>query len=130
MPLYRRLEECTVTKSELKNYMIVETGFDNCKYIVLNGRLVDDELRGFSIDDFDENLINKKNKPYSISKVYEEVNIPFELNTEEIVKKYNPKVIWERQPTRLSKKMLSGMKPAVLQKYLRTSVVYPCIIVE
>lgn len=119
-----------MTKSELKNYMIVETGFDNCKYIVLNGRLVDDELRGFSIDDFDENLINKKNKPYSISKVYEEVNIPFELNTEEIVKKYNPKVIWERQPTRLSKKMLSGMKPAVLQKYLRTSVVYPCIIVE
>ena len=68
-----------MTKSDIKDYMIVETGYDDCKYLVMNGKLVDDNLQGFSLEDFDENLVNKAQKQYSISIVYDVVklNVPF-----------------------------------------------------
>ena len=89
-------------KSDIKDYMIVETGFDECRYLVMGKSIVDDELKGFSIDDFDENLVHKKEKPYSISKVYEAVKItlPFELNVEDIFAKQNPKLLWKREASR------------------------------
>lgn len=119
-------------KSEIRDYMIVETGFDDKKYLVIKGKLVDDNLEGFSLDDdFDTNLVNDKNKPYSISKVYEPVklDLPFDLNIERIVKSQNPKVIWERKPTPLSKAVLSSLKKSEVQKYIM-GLVYPCVIVE
>ena len=119
-------------KSDIRDYMIVETGFDDEKYLVIEGKLIDDNLEGFSLDDdFDDYLINNENKPYSISKVYEPVKLglPFKLNIGKIVKKQNPKVIWERKPTLLIKAVLSRMKKSEVQKYV-TNLVYPCVIVE
>lgn len=119
-------------KSDIKDFMIVVTGFDNKKYLVIKRKLIDDNLEGFSLaDDFDEDLVNDKNKPYSISKVYESVrlDLPFELDIDKIFKSQNPRVIWERKPTSLSKKVLSRMKKSEVQNYLM-SLVYPCVIVE
>ncbi len=119
-------------KNEIKDYMIVETGFDNKKYLVIKGKLVDDSLKGFSLeDDFDDSLINNENKPYSISKVYEPVKLtlPFEMNIKKIFRNQNPKVIWERQPTPLSKKILSKMKKSEVQDYIM-GLAYSCVIVE
>lgn len=119
-------------KSDIRNYMIVETGFDDKKYLVIKGKLIDDNLEGFSLeDDFDDYLINNENKPYSISKVYEPVklDLPFELDIEKIVKNQNPKVIWERKPTPLSKAVLGRMKKSEIQDYIM-GLVYPCVIVE
>lgn len=119
-------------KSDIKDYMIVETGFDDKKYLVIKGKLVDDKLEGFSLyDDFDDQLINSENKPYSISKVYKPVklNLPFEMNVEKIFKDQNPKCVWERKPTPLSKAVLSRMKKSEVQDYIM-GLVYPCVIVE
>lgn len=119
-------------KDDIKDYMIVETGYDDKKYLVIKGKLIDNNLEGFSLeDDFDESLINDKNKPYSISKVYEPVKLklPFELDIEKIFKSQKPKIIWERKPTPLSKATLNRMKKSEVQKYIM-DLVYPCVIVE
>lgn len=120
-----------MTKNDIKDYMIVETGFNEEKLIVLAGSIVDDELNGFSLDEYDENLINISNKPYSISKVYEPVKLklPYELNIEEIFKRHNPKELWERQPTPVSLKYLKSLKKSKLEVYVR-NLVYPCVTVE
>lgn len=112
--------------------MIVETGYDNKKYLVIKGKLVDDNLEGFSLEDnFNDDLINNEYKPYSISKVYESVklNLPFEMNVEKTFKVQNPKCVWERKPTPLSKAILSRMKKSEAQDYIM-GLVYPCVIVE
>lgn len=118
-------------KSDIKDYMIVETGFEDGRYIVMGNSIVDNELMGFLLDDFDENLVHKKEKPYSISKVYEPVKLdfPFELNIEKIFKEQNPKLLWKRKPTPISKKVLEHMNKKQMQKYL-SNIVYSCIIVE
>lgn len=119
-------------KNDIRDYMIVETGYDDKKYLVIKGKLVDDNLEGFSLeDDFNDNLINDENKPYSISRVYESVklNLPFEINIEKIFKDQNPKCVWERKPTPLSKKVLNRMNKTEVQEYIM-SLVYPCVIVE
>ena len=36
-------------KSDIKDFMIVETGFDNKKYLVIKRKLIDDNLEGFSL---------------------------------------------------------------------------------
>lgn len=120
-----------MTKSDIKDYMIVGTGFDDCKYLVMRGKLVDDNLQGFSLDDFDVNLVNKTEKAYSISKVYDvvKITVPFELNVEEILRKQNPKLLWEREPTPISLKYLKLLKKSKLQEYLM-NIVYPCVTVE
>lgn len=120
-----------MTKSDIKDYMIVETGYDGEKFIVLSGTLVDDELNGFSLDEFDENLINLSDKPHSISKVYEAVDLrfPFELNIKHIFNTQKPRRLWKREPTSISKRVLEKMKQSELQQYL-SNIVYPCIIVE
>lgn len=111
--------------------MIVETGFENGRYLVMGNSIVDDELIGFSLDDFDENLVHKKEKPYSISKVYEPVklSLPFILNVEQIFKKQKPKLLWKREATPVSKRILDNMDKNQLQKYL-SDIVYPFIVVE
>ncbi len=119
-------------KNDIKDYMIVETGYDDKKYLVIKGKLIDDNLEGFSLeDDFNDDLINDENKPYSISRVYESVklNLPFEMNIKKIFEDQKPKCVWERKPTPLSKKALSRMKKSEVQKYIM-SLVYPCVIVE
>lgn len=118
-------------KSEIRDYMIVETGYEDGRYLVMGKSIVDDEMKGFSLDDFDENLVHKKEKPYSISKVYEAVKItfPFELNVEDIFTKQNPKLLWKREPTPVSKRVLEHMDKKQMQKYL-SNIVYPCVIVD
>lgn len=97
-----------MTKSDIKEYMIVEIGRDSEKMIVLSGTLVDDELNGFSLDEFDENLINISSKTDSISKVYAAVDLkfPFELNIKQIFDEQKPKLLWKRNPTPISKRAL------------------------
>ena len=42
-------------KSDIRDYMIVETGFDDKKYLVIKGKLIDGNLEGFSLEnDFNE----------------------------------------------------------------------------
>lgn len=72
--LWRDWRNEILKKSDIKDYMIVETGYDDKKYLVIKEKLVDDNLEGFSLqDDFNEDLVNAENKPYSISKVYKSV---------------------------------------------------------
>ena len=120
-----------MNKNDIKDYMIVVTGFDDCKYLVMDGKVVDNNLQGFSLDDFDEELVNNTDKPYSISKVYDavKIDIPFELNVEEIFEKQNPKLLWEREATPISLKYLKTLKKEDVQEYLKNTV-YPCVTVE
>lgn len=120
-----------MTKSDIKDYMIVVTGFDDCKYLVLNGKLIDNTLQGFSLEDFDDDLVNEAEKPYSISKVYDvvKVDVPFELNVEEIFEKQNPRLLWERDATPISLKYLKTLKKQDVREYLKNTV-YPCVTVE
>lgn len=118
-------------KSDLKDFMIVETGYENEKLIVMTGKVVDDELNGYSLDDFTDELVNKIHKPQSISKVYEPVSLsyPFELNIEKIFEEQKPKIIWEREPTKVSKKLLNNMSKKQMEKYIQ-GIIYPCVIVD
>ena len=118
-------------KSDLKDFMIVETGYDNEKLIVMAGKVVDDELNGYSLDDFTDELVNKIHKPESISKVYEPVSLsyPFELNIEKIFEEHKPQIIWERKPTYLSKKLLGKMNKKQMENYLQ-GVAYPMMLID
>ena len=118
-------------KSDLKEFMIVETGYDNEKLIVMAGKVVDDELDGYSLDDFTDELVNKIHKPESISKVYEPVSLsyPFKLNIEKIFSEQKPQIIWEREPACLSKKLLSKMNKKQMENYLQ-GVTYPVRIID
>ena len=118
-------------KSDLKEFMIVETGYDNEKFIVMAGKVIDDELNGYSLDDFTDELVNKIHKPESISKVYEPVSLsyPFEVNIEKIFSEQKPQIIWEREPTCLSKKLLSKMNKKQMENYLQ-GVTYPVMIID
>ena len=118
-------------KSDIKDFMIVETGYENEKLIVMAGKAVDDELNGYSLDDFDDDLVNKKHKPESISKVYAPVKLkfPFELSIEKIFAEQKPQLLWERDPTKVSKKFLSSMDKKQLEKYIQ-GIIYPCVIVD
>ena len=77
LPLKTDWRNEILKKSDITEYMIVETGFDDGRYLVMGNSIVDDELIGFSLDVFDENLVHKKEKLYSISKVYEPVKLSF-----------------------------------------------------
>ena len=118
-------------KSDLKDFMIVETGYDNEKLIIMAGKVVDDELNGYSLDDFTDELVNKIHKPESISKVYESVSLsyPFELNIEKIFEEQKPQIIWERKPTKVSKQLLNDMSKKQREKYIQ-GIIYPCVIVD
>ena len=118
-------------KSDIKDFIIVETGYDNEKLIIMAGKVVDDELNGYSLDDFDDDLVNKKHKPESISKVYAPVKLkfPFELSIEKIFAKQKPQLLWEREPTKVSKKLLSNMDKKQMEKYMQ-GIIYPCVIVD
>ena len=118
-------------KSDLKDFMIVETGYENEKLIVMAGKVVDDELNGYSLDDFTDELVNKIHKPESISKIYKPVSLsyPFELNIEKIFEKQKPQLLWEREPTKVSKKLLNNMSKKQMENYLQV-IIYPCVIID
>lgn len=117
--------------------MIVETGYDDCKYLVLKGCIVrlddNDELEGFLLDEFDDDLVHIECKPFSIYKVYESVyrtlESEFRLDVEEIFNKHNPKLLWERRPTPVSQKYLESLPKKEVEEYVM-NLVYPCIKVE
>lgn len=121
-------------KSDLKGWMIVETGYGNEKYILMAGKLVNSEMEGYDLDDFDENLVHKKFKPESISKVYAPVTLkfPFELNVEKIFSEQNPQLLWKREPTKVSRKFLEKLNH-MGEKERRIhldDLVFPVIVVE
>jgi len=123
-----------MTKSDIKDYMIVETGYDDSKYLVMKGCIVrlddNDELEGFLLEDFDGNLIHTECKPFSIHKVYESVyqtlESEFKLDVEGIFSKHRPKLIWKREPTPVSQKYLESLPESEVEEYIM-NLVYPCI---
>lgn len=124
-------------KSDIKNYMIVETGYDDCKYLVIKGCIVrlDDngDLEGFLLKEFDEDLIHIECKPFSIHKIYGSVQqtleSEFKLDVEEIFNKHKPKLLWKREPTPVSQKYLESLQESEVEEYVM-NLVYPCIKVE
>lgn len=116
-------------KENIKDYMIVETGYDDKKYIVIKGKLINDDMKGYSLDDFDDDLVHVERKAYSISAVYAPIKLklPFELNVEELIKRHKPKIVWQRKPTVLSKTLLQSMNDKKRRKYLM-NITYPCVI--
>lgn len=123
-----------VHKKDIKEFMIVETGYDDTKYLVMKNCLVRNnkkyELEGFELKDFNEDLINISAKPYSISKVYKPVNLtsPFELNVEKIYDEHRPKMLWKRQPTPVSLQYLKSLDESIVEEYVM-NLVYPCVCV-
>lgn len=117
--------------------MIVETGYDNCKYLVMRDCIVrlddNNELDGFLLEEFDEDLILIECKPFSIHKVYESVyqtlESEFRLDVEEIFNRHRPKLLWEREPTPVSQKYLESLPEEKAEEYIM-NLVYPCIKVE
>lgn len=118
-------------KSELKDWMIVETGYDNEKMIIFKNTIVDDEINGYTFDDFDDDLINVNFKPNSISRVYEPVQLscPFELDIEKIFEEHNPKLLWERERVKVSKELLCNMSQEQTMEYIN-GLVFPIQIIE
>lgn len=118
-------------KCDLKGWMIVETGYDNEKYILITGKLINSKMEGYDLEDFTDDLEHKEFKPVSISKVYEPVklDVPFELNLEKILSEKKPQIIWERKPTKLSKELLSNMNEEQLKNYI-SEITYPCVVVK
>ena len=57
------------------------------------------------------------------------LTFPFELNVEDIFTKQKPELLWKREATLVSKRVLNKMNKKQMQKYL-SNIVYPCIIVE
>lgn len=121
-------------KDEIKDFMIVETGYDDEKFLVLNGVLVNNELEGYALDDFDDELVNKEFRPASISKVYESVKLtlPFELDIENILEKQKPNVLWKRKPMEISLKYLESLEEEIREQFLEEldNFIYPIMFVE
>ena len=133
-------------KEDLKNLMIVINGLEEM-FIIL-GRKNDfalikeikenkegnDEIYGFESYQFNEDLICIEDIPSSIIEVYDCLPIKslfeFNLNVEKLFNKYEPKLLWKREPSPLSKsKLESFSNNEDAMKYIN-SIVPPYIIVD
>lgn len=132
-------------KNELRMFMFVENGMgemfivfnndnnDDGRWVLVRNALVSGG-ENFALEscEFTDELVHIKEPTLSIIKVYDSVKLvtPFELNADELFKKYNPKLLWERKPSPVSKKVLKGFKSEkVAMKYIK-SIVPPYIIVD
>lgn len=118
-------------KSDLKTRMIVETGHDEELYLVLAEKFINSKLQGYEFDDYDDDLINPIFKPASISKIYDVVKIdaPFDMDVRKMLEEQKPQLLWEREPTKISKKLLNNMSKKQMEKYIQ-GIIYPCEIVD
>lgn len=113
-------------KSDMKNYMIVYNGYgdmllllkdnhiDNDWFVV--GTPIEEELDEdmsavfYKEREFNDDLININDPIASIVGVYNSVplKLPFVLNVEDLYDKYKPELVWEREPSVVSKSKLES----------------------
>ena len=121
----------SLKKSDLKTGMIIETGYDEELYLVLGGKFVNSKLQGYELDDYDDNLVDQLFKPASISKVYDvvKIDVPFDMDIRKMLEEQKPQLLWERKPTKLSKKLISKMNKEQRERYIQ-GITYPVVIVD
>lgn len=113
-------------KSDMKNYMIVYNGYgdmllllednhiDNDWFVV--GTPIEEELDEdmsavfYKEREFNDDLINISDPIASIIGVYNSIplQLPFVLNVEDLYDKYKPELVWEREPSVVSKSKLES----------------------
>lgn len=113
-------------KSDMKNYMIVYNGYgdmllllednhiDNDWFVVstpIEEELDEDMSAVFYKErEFNDDLINISDPIASIIGVYNSIplQLPFVLNVEDLYDKYKPELVWEREPSVVSKSKLES----------------------
>lgn len=113
-------------KSDMKNNMIVYNGYgdmllllednhiDNDWFVV--GTPIEEELYEdmsavfYKEREFNDDLININDPIASIISVYNSIplQLPFVLNVEDLYDKYKPELVWEREPSVISKSKLES----------------------
>ena len=113
-------------KSDMKKYMIVCNGYgdmllllednhiDNDWFVV--GTPIEEELYEdmsavfYKEREFNDDLININDPIASIISVYNSIplQLPFVLNVEDLYDKYKPELVWEREPSVVSKSKLES----------------------
>lgn len=113
-------------KSDMKNHMIVYNGYgdmllllednhiDNDWFVV--GTPIEEELDEdmsavfYKEREFNDDLININDPIASIIGVYNSIplQLPFVLNVEDLYDKYKPELVWEREPSVVSKSKLES----------------------
>lgn len=113
-------------KSDMKNHMIVYNGYgdmllllednhiDNDWFVV--GTPIEEELDEdmsavfYKEQEFNDDLINIEDPIASIVGVYNSIPLqfPFVLNVEDLYDKYKPELVWEREPSVVSKSKLES----------------------
>lgn len=111
--------------ADLKNFMIVINGLEEMFLVIKGGEwhsdewiiirdldeeelelcnVVEDGMRMFESEDFDDDLICTYNKPISITEVYESlpIEVPFDVDIKGLFNKHKPKLLWKRKPSNLS----------------------------
>jgi hypothetical protein len=135
-------------KSDMKSYMIVVNGYgdmlllledkdiDNDWFVV--GTPTEEELDEdisavfYKEREFNDNLININDPIASITDVYDSIPLqfPFVLNVEDLYDKYKPELVWEREPSVISKSKLESFSSNKDVMTYISSIVPPYRIVE
>lgn len=135
-------------KSDLKNFMIVRTGdtdymsllmeLNDGDWMIIRSPseeewdLYDEAPIGLMGNEFNDELIYINDPALSIIEVYDSIPLtcPFDLIVEELYDEYKPKLLWKREPSKLSKSKLEGF--ATKEEFMSyvSSLVPPYFIVE
>lgn len=135
-------------KSDMKSYMIVINGYgdmvllleskgiDNDWFVV--GTPTEEELDEdisavfYKEREFNDDLININDPIASITDVYDSIPLqfPFVLNVEDLYDKYKPELVWEREPSVISKSKLESFSSNKDVMTYISSIVPPYRIVE
>lgn len=135
-------------KSDMKSYMIVINGYGDM-LLLLEGKDIDNDwfVVGTPTEEeldedisavfykereFNDDLININDPIASITDVYDSIPLqfPFVLNVEDLYDKYKPELVWEREPSVISKSKLESLSSNKDVMTYISSIVPPYRIVE
>lgn len=135
-------------KSDMKSYMIVINGYGDM-LLLLEGKDIDNDLFVvgtpteeeldedisavfYKEREFNDDLININDPIASITDVYDSIPLqfPFVLNVEDLYDKYKPELVWEREPSVISKSKLESFSSNKDVMTYISSIVPPYRIVE
>lgn len=135
-------------KSDMKSYMIVINGYGDM-LLLLKGKDIDNDwfVVGTPTEEeldedisavfykereFNDDLININDPIASITDVYDSIPLqfPFVLNVEDLYDKYKPELVWEREPSVISKSKLESFSSNKDVMTYISSIVPPYRIVE
>lgn len=135
-------------KSDMKSYMIVINGYGNMLLLLESkgidndwfvvGTPTEEELDEdisavfYKEREFNDDLININDPIASITDVYDSIPLqfPFVLNVEDLYDKYKPELVWEREPSVISKSKLESFSSNKDVMTYISSIVPPYRIVE